>query len=255
MELSRRNPRGRWIRVLKGCWLGFWVTLATLVVSIPVVVVARVDASQRAADWICRMWARTILLVTGVRRRSKGVEKIEPGRSYAIIVNHQSHFDVLALVLELPLCIRWVFKKEFQKVPLFGYAVSSMRNIAVDRSDSASARRTLEEGVRRLPAGASLLFFAEGTRSPDGKIGAFKKGGFHTARAMGWPILPVVVHGSRRLLPRGTLDFRSGTIEVEVLDPIPSEQVLSTPSEQLVDRVRREIVECFEKGEAQGIRA
>ena len=249
MGLQRQTLWDRWRKTLKACWLGFWVILATLIVFVPVVVAARVDASQRSADWICRMWARTLLLVTRVKVRSKGVEKIRPGCSYAIIVNHQSHFDPLALVLELPLCIRWVFKSEIRRIPFFGYAVASMRNISVDRSDSTSAKRSLEEGIRKLPAGASLLFFAEGMRSSDGKVGAFKKGGFRTAQALGWPILPVIVHGSRNVLPKGRLDFRSGTIEVEVLDPIPVEEIRSAPYEQVIERVRRAIVERFESTE------
>jgi 1-acyl-sn-glycerol-3-phosphate acyltransferase len=232
---------------LKGAWLGFWAIVGTIVAFGPVVVAARLDSSQRTADWICKAWARMLLCVTGVKTRSRGLEKIQKGVSYVIIVNHQSHFDVLALVLELPLCIRWVFKKELAGIPLFGWAVRSMRNVAVDRSNPASARASLEKGLRRLPAGASLFFFAEGTRSRDGRIAAFKTGGFRAARASGWPILPVVVRGSRSVLPSGSLDFRPGTIEVEVLDPVPAEEVQTCPFDELVEKVRRTIVEGFEQ--------
>lgn len=248
METPPSRSKGRrWIVLLKGAWLGFWAILGTIVVFVPVVAVARLDSSQRAADWICRAWARMLLLVTGVKTCSRGVEKIQRGVSYIIIVNHQSHFDVLALVLELPLCIRWVFKKELARIPFFGWAVRAMRNVAVDRSDPASARASLEKGLRRLPTGASLLFFAEGTRSRDGRVGAFKTGGFRAAKAAAWPILPVVVHGSRKVLPSGSLDFRPGKIEVEVLDPVPSEEVRTRPYDQLVERVRGAIVESFDR--------
>jgi 1-acyl-sn-glycerol-3-phosphate acyltransferase len=248
-----RSKTRRWIVWLKAVWLGFWAILGTIAVFVPVVAAARLDSSQRVADWICRAWARMLLFVTGVKTRSRGVEKIQRGVSYVIIVNHQSHFDVLALVLELPLCIRWVFKKELAGIPLFGWAVRSMRNVAVDRSNPASARASLEQGLRRLPAGASLLFFAEGTRSRDGRVGAFKTGGFRASKASGWPILPVVVHGSRKVLPSGSLDFRPGTIEVEVLDPISAEEVRVSPLDQLAERVRRAIVESFESPPASGI--
>ncbi len=244
---SSRSRTRRWIVLLKGAWLGFWAILGTLVVFVPVVAAARLDSSQRVADWICRAWARMLLVVTGVKTSSRGVEKIQRGVSYIIIVNHQSHFDVLALVLELPLCIRWVFKKELAGIPLFGWAVRAMRNVAVDRSNPASARASLEQGLRRLPAGASLLFFAEGTRSRDGRVGAFKTGGFRAAKASGWPILPVVVHGSRKVLPSGSLDFRPGTIEVEVLDAVPGEEVRTRPFDQLVEKVRGAIVESFDR--------
>ncbi|MEW6440252.1 MAG: lysophospholipid acyltransferase family protein [bacterium] len=250
MTLQGNRFRDRCKARLKAVWLGSWVILATLAVFGPVTLAAWLEPSQRIADWLCKRYARTLLLVAGVKTRSTGVEKIERGRPYAIIVNHQSHFDALALVLELPMCIRWVAKKELMRIPLFGLAVASMRNIAVDRSDPLSARKSLEKGVRRLPKGASLLFFAEGTRSSDGKVGRFKKGGFWTAREVRWPILPVAVHGSGRLLPKGSLDFHPGTIEIEVLDPIPAEQVQSMAVDELTERVRRLILEHSETREA-----
>ena len=92
-----------------------------------------------------------------------------------------------------------------------------------------------------------MLFFAEGTRSRDGKIGPFKKGGFRTAKVAGWPILPVVVHGSRKVLPKGELLVRPGTIEVEVLDPIPKEEIASRPWEDVMEDVRQRIVTSFER--------
>jgi len=98
-----------------------------------------------------------------------------------------------------------------------------------------------------IPASISMLFFAEGTRSKDGKVGPFKKGGFRTAQIVGWPILPVVVHGSRQILPKGDLAFRPGTIEVEVLDPVPAEEVQNRPWEEIMEEVRQRMVEHFEK--------
>ena len=111
----------------------------------------------------------------------------------------------------------------------------------------AIARLTFQEGIRMLPAGCSLLFFAEGTRSPDGRIGAFKKGGFRTAQIVQWPILPVVVLGSRKVLPKNELEFQSGTIEVEVLDPVSCEDVQAHPWQELMENVQHQIVERFER--------
>lgn len=238
----------RFLRFLKIGWLGFWAGLATLLAFLPVVVTARLDPSQKQTQFFVRIWYRMILTATAVRTRSVGLDKIQQGLSYVIISNHQSHFDTLALVAELPLIVRFIVKKELRKIPLFGYAVGSTQCIYVDRSDPAQAVKSLQDGIRGLPQGISMLFFAEGTRSSDGRIGPFKKGGFRTAQVAGWPILPVVVHGSRRVLPKGDLEFHPGTIEVEVLDPVPTEEVQVRPWEEIMEEVRQRIVARFEKG-------
>ena len=243
-----KTPLPRLPRFLKIGWLGFWVGLATFLVFVPVVLTGRLDPTQRGTQFFVRIWYRIILAATGVRTRSVGLDKIQQGCSYVIISNHQSHFDTLALVAELPLIVRFIVKKELKKIPLFGYAVGLTRCIYVDRSDPAKAVKSLQDGIRRLPPGVSMLFFAEGTRSTDGKIGPFKKGGFRTAQVAGWPILPVVVHGSRRVLPKGDLAFNPGTIEVEVLDPVPVDEVQARPWEEIMEEVRQRIVEHFEKG-------
>ncbi len=237
----------RVVRWAKIGWLFFWAGFATTLVFVPVLLSAWLDRNQRSLNLIYHFWAGLLLAVTGVKTSSRGREKIDRERSYVIVSNHQSHFDILALMNELPVPIRWVMKKELGKIPVFGPATRAMRNIFIDRSNTAEAVRNLREGVRRLPPACSLMFFPEGTRSPDGKIGPFKKGAFRTAKAVDWPILPVVVRGSRQVLPKGELMFRSNPIEVEILDPIDEEEVRKAEVEEMMERVRTLIVERFEE--------
>jgi 1-acyl-sn-glycerol-3-phosphate acyltransferase len=246
------------LRYLRIGWVIFWIGLATVVAFLPVVVTAVLDPSQRRTQIFVRMWYTIILKACGVKTTSRGLERIQRDDSYVIISNHQSHFDILALVAELPLIVRFVAKKELRKIPLFGYAVEKSRCIYVERSDPAKAVKSLQEGIRDLPGSISMLFFAEGTRSRDGTIGPFKKGGFRTAQIAGWPILPVVVHGSRKVLPSGDLRVTPGTIEVEVLAPIQKEEVAARPWEEIMQDVRQRIVKNFEQGqllEEEGERA
>jgi 1-acyl-sn-glycerol-3-phosphate acyltransferase len=245
-EVAKR-PMPAVVRYLKIGWLCFWIGLATLLVFLPVVVTARLDPSQRKTQFFVRIWYGIILGAARVKTASVGLEKVRQGCSYVIISNHQSHFDILALVKELPFIVRFIAKKELRRIPVFGYAVSLTHCIFVDRSDPAKAVKTLQEEIAGLPAGISMLFFAEGTRSRDGKIGPFKKGGFRTAEITGWPILPVVVHGSRKVLPAGELLVTPGTIEVEVLDPVPEEEVRARPWEEVMEDVRQRIVKHFER--------
>ena len=243
-----KGPLPKLVRSLRIGWLCLWIGLATILVFLPVVLTARLDPSQRSVQFFVRVWYGIILGATRVKTRSVGLEKIRKGCSYVIISNHQSHFDVLALVAELPLIVRFIAKQELRRIPLFGHAVALTHCIYVDRSDSAKAVKSLQDGIRDLPPSISMLFFAEGTRSRDGKIGPFKRGGFRTAKVAGWPILPVVVHGSRKILPPGDLLVTPGTIEVEVLDPVSEEEVQARPWEEILEEVRQRIVTHFEKG-------
>jgi 1-acyl-sn-glycerol-3-phosphate acyltransferase len=229
-------------RIGKVLWLCFWLGLATSAMFAPVIVSAFLDSTGNLAFSLSKVWAWIMLKVTGVRPEMRGGDKIRKGQSYIIIANHQSHFDAMALVLTLPIQFRWIAKKELLKIPLFGHALYASRNIFIDRSDKKKSIKSIHEGMNRLPPGVSILFFAEGTRSPDGGIQAFKKGGFVTAIEEGLPILPVTINGSRKVLPRGSIVFSPGPIEVVVGDPIDTKDYTTDGLGELIEKTRDEII-------------
>lgn len=206
--------------ILKLLWVIFWAALATLVFFVPMTLAALFSRTGNLAFTISRGWAYIMARAMGLRLSIRGREKIAKGQTYVIISNHQSHTDILALVLKLGIQFRWIIKRELLRIPLFGWALYSARNVFIDRSDREKAVQTIHEGLDRLPPGVSVLFFAEGTRSADGAIGPFKKGGFVMAVEKGIPLLPVTINGSRRVLPKGSVAFRPGPIEVVVGEPV-----------------------------------
>ncbi len=240
------------VRICKVLWVGFWAALVTLLIFLPIVAAAALSSTGNLAFTISRGWAWVMLKVTGVPTEIRGREKIRPGQSYIIISNHQSHFDILALVIRLGVQFRWIIKKELRAVPLFGLALYQSKNIFIDRSDRDKAMQSIRDGVERLPPGVSVLFFAEGTRSPDGKIHTFKKGGFTTAVETGLPILPVTVNGSRKVLPKGALAFTRGPIEVVVGEPIDTKGYTHGNLEALITVTREIIVANFNPGYPEG---
>lgn len=239
-------------RICKIFWTGFWAGLATLLVFVPIVVAASLSSTGNLAFTISRGWAWIMLKVTGVHPEIRGREKIRPGQSYVIISNHQSHFDILALVIRLGVQFRWIIKKELRAIPLFGFALDKSKNIFIDRTDRDRAVQSIRDGIRRLPPGVSVLFFAEGTRSPDGKIHAFKKGGFTTAVESGLPILPVTVNGSRKVLPKGALAFRRGPVEVVVGDPVDTRPYSHDTIGDLIAITRDTIIANFDPDYPEG---
>jgi len=183
-------------------WLGFWAALATVILCIVIIPAGLLSRTGNLAFSLSKIWAYIMLAVSFVRTEIKNKDKIQKGTSYIIISNHQSLYDIIALVTTLGIQFRWIIKKELLKVPIFGYCLYASRNIFIDRSNTASAIDSINKGFDRLPKGASVMVFAEGTRSPDGKIHEFKKGGFVAAVQRKLPILPVTVNGSRRVMPK-----------------------------------------------------
>lgn len=171
-----------------------------------------------------------------------GVEKITPGTSYIVTPNHQGNADILALVQMLPMRFRWVIKKELLKIPLFGQALGRTGAISLDRSDRLKAVQSLQKGAEKLRGGWSVLIYPEGTRSSDENLQPLKKGAFMMAVQNGIPILPVTCNGAFRVLPKKTIVFRPGHIEVRVGNPIETKGLSEQDVPDLMDMTRKEIL-------------
>lgn len=208
------------LNILKAVWILFWATLLTLILFLPIVACALLGKRGNAAFHGTQVFAWCILKLTGIRLRVTGRENIDPAHRYVILSNHASYFDPPALVLALGLQYRWVIKKELRKVPLFGLALETSRNLFIDRSRGSDALESIKRGVAQLPAGTSILIFPEGTRSWDGNLLPFKKGGFVIARDGQLSILPVTIRGSHRCLPKGTAAFTPGVIDIVIHPPL-----------------------------------
>lgn len=232
----------RFIDAVKVVWISLCAASATLVLFIPITVSALLSSTGNLAFSLSKIWARFMLAATRVKVTIRNKDRIRTGQSYIIISNHQSEYDILALVTTLGIQFRWIIKQELRNVPLFGYALYASRNIFINRADRQEAIKSIQSGMERLPYGASVMFFAEGTRSMDGSIQSFKKGGFVMAVEQGLPILPVTVNGSRRVLPKKSLTFNPGLIEVVVADPIETKGYTHEQVQRLIDRTRDVII-------------
>ena len=233
-------------KVVCVAWLALWAAIATLVLAIPIIAAGLLSRTGNLAFSMSKIWAYTMLAISFVRTEVKNREKIQPGTSYIIISNHQSLYDILALVTTLGVQYRWFIKKEVLKVPLFGYGLYASRNIFIDRSNTARAIESINKGFSRLPKGVSVMVFAEGTRSPDGKIHEFKKGGFIPAVERKIPILPVTVNGSRRVLPKRSLTIKPGKIQVVIGDPIDTSAYNHDNVQDLMYKTRRVVLSNFD---------
>ncbi len=208
------------LKTLKAIWIFSWAILLTLLLFLPIVIAALAGKRGDAAFHGTQIFAWVILKVCGIRLVVRGREHIKPSQRYVILSNHASYFDPPALVLALGLQYRWVIKKELRKVPLFGLALETSRNLFIDRARGSDALESIKQGVAQLPDGTGILMFPEGTRSWDGQLLPFKKGGFVIARDGQLPILPITVRGSHDRLPKGQAAFTPGVIEIVIHPPV-----------------------------------
>jgi 1-acyl-sn-glycerol-3-phosphate acyltransferase len=207
--------------MVRFAWHFAVITLSTLFFGVAAILLLIAIPNGNPLIWLARPWARTITAACGVRVRGSGMERIAAaGRPCIFLCNHQSHFDVLALMLTLPGQYRILAKRELFFIPVFGWAIWLAGFIPVDRARRDRAITSIERAAEKVRAGRSILIFGEGTRSEDGTLGPLKKGGFHLALQSGAPIVPIAVSGSRAVLPKGSLTILPGEIRVKIMPPI-----------------------------------
>ncbi len=147
----------------------------------------------------------------------RGLEHLDPRRSYVFIANHRSFLDTAALFYHLGRRIGILAKKELLKVPIMGYGMGFVNIMAIDRTNRESALRTTKAATDRLRDGVSFGVFAEGTRARPGELLPFKKGGFYMAVEAGVPVVPVAMKYTDELMGKGTGTARPGTMEMVIL--------------------------------------
>jgi 1-acyl-sn-glycerol-3-phosphate acyltransferase len=159
--------------------------------------------------------------------------------------NHQSHFDIAALLGYLPGNNRFAAKKEMFNEPVLGSVLRTMGMIPIDRENPLEAIQLLNQLVVDE---FSTIIFPEGTRSRDGNLLPFKKGPFIAAIHLGVPVVPIVCKGTREVMPRGQyLSIVPGEVELVVLEPIPTNGMTYDDRDRLCDLVRNRIAEELER--------
>jgi 1-acyl-sn-glycerol-3-phosphate acyltransferase len=218
------------------------LTAVTVVLATPTILLGLVDTHGKFVYRINRLWTWVVLRVGGITLRVRGLQNVDPERTYIFMVNHQSNIDIPVLVQGLlAFQLRWIAKRELLRVPFFGWAMWAAKHIVVDRADPLDGVRSLARAKDRLAAGLSIVVFPEGTRSRDGKLLRFKKGGFLLAVETQTTIVPVTINGSAHVLPAGGWRLRPGTIEVIVDKPVSIEGFRPGSLRHLSEQVRNRI--------------
>ncbi|RII29550.1 MAG: 1-acyl-sn-glycerol-3-phosphate acyltransferase [Geobacter sp.] len=177
------------------------------------------DGSGKSYAFHARLWARVSLALAGVRVDLLGSEQIPEG-PVIFMSNHQSNFDILALLAAMPRQFYWIAKKELFEIPVFGTSMRRGGYIPLDRSDGRKALKSMDSAAKVIREGKSVVIFPEGTRSKDFHLLPFKRGGFMLALKAGVPVVPITINGSGRINPAGRTRLYRGHITINLHPPV-----------------------------------
>jgi 1-acyl-sn-glycerol-3-phosphate acyltransferase len=229
------------VRFLRSLLTVPYVGLATAFGSTLGLVFRLFDSSGDLVLDIARWWSGWILWFSGVRLKIDNRAQLQPDQPYVFMANHASTIDIWALFRAIPFRVRMIAKKQLARIPLLGWVMWAGRFIFIDRQSATAARRSIQDAGNRIRGGCSVLIFPEGTRTRDGQLGEFKKGGFHLAMEAGVPIVPIALVGTRALMPRGSLRVKSGSIKAIIGAPIPTQGLTAQDRPALIQRVQGSI--------------
>ncbi|ANS26645.1 HAD-IB family hydrolase [Rhodococcus opacus] len=203
---------------------------------------------QTGANLVGSFGPDLALAICGINVRIKGKENAWSARPAVFMFNHQSSLDMLVIGSVIRRDVTGVAKKEAARDPRF-IPVGALLDVAyIDRADSTKARAALRPAVEKLQSGISIAIAPEGTRSPTPRLGRFKKGGFHLAMQAGVPIVPIVIHNAGERMWRNSLVAHPGTVDVDVLAPVPTVGWDLADLDRHVDEVRTLFEDCLHAG-------
>ena len=221
------------------------IYLYTMVMGSLSLILSLYDPRGRRQHWCARVWCLMIALTAGARVRVHGAHRIVPGTSYVFLSTHQSYMDIPAMLGYLPAQLRIAAKKSLFRVPFMGWHLTRAGHIPIDRSSTQNAVASMQRAASYLKDGICAFIFPEGTRSRDGYLHKFKKGGFKLAIQAGVPIIPITIIGSRRILPPEEIIFRPGQMDMYVDEPIPTKDLTDADIETLMETVYNRMAKHF----------
>lgn len=214
----------------------------TFPIALSAIICSLFDHSGRSYAAHARFWGRLGIWLAGVRVQVSGAELL-PNGPIVVMSNHASNFDILALQGFFPRPLSWIAKKELFDIPIFGHSMRHGGYIPLDRGDGRQALKSMEAAAGQIRGGKSVIIFPEGTRTRDGRLLPFKRGGFLLAARAGVPVVPVTINGSFQINPGGALRLYGGTIDIAIQPPIPVPEGIkrSAAEEHLLTEVQSSI--------------
>jgi len=218
------------------------IVLITIPMAIITFLLLPFNYKGKIYHFMARIWSELVLWIFNVKVEVVGKENVEFGKNYIYISNHASAMDIPALIHGIPDQIRFLAKQELGKIPLWGWLLKYGGYILIDRRNPKRAMRSVQRAIEKIKSGVSVLVFAEGTRSTDGKLLPFKRGGFMLAIRAKTPIVPVTIIGSHKIMKKHKLEINPGTIKILLDKPISVDEFEGREGEEKLMELTRDVI-------------
>ncbi len=235
------------IRIIARSLFGWSVLiLGTAVLSVIALTVLLIPfgVGRRIANDIGRfIWPRLMIWASGARVKVEGIENVDRHKPQIFVSNHQGMMDIVVIIDNLPMDLRFVIKKQLAYVPLFGWYLKAMGHVFVDRRNRTAAVKSLGEAAERIRNGVNIVSFPEGTRTRTGRVLPFKKGVFVLAMRSGVPIVPCAIEGAYQVLPKGSLRVTPCDIRLRIGKPMPTQGLRDSDRDAFMREVRNRVID------------
>jgi 1-acyl-sn-glycerol-3-phosphate acyltransferase len=217
------------------------VYIVLLLVAVPVLLVCVLfglrDEFIAYGHWMMRVGRR----ILGINLAVSGLDRLDRKTPYVFMSNHLSFLDGPLLVAVLDRPVRVIVKRFVFRVPVLGLGMRFTGYVPLDKEGAGSGRKSIARAAQLIKEkGYSFLIYPEGTRSPDGKLQPFRRGGFFLALEAGAPIVPVTIRGTYELMPRAKWHIRKGSVRIIFHEPLAVVSRESMPG--VMDKVRTAVL-------------
>ena len=224
--------------------------VVTIILSAIALLISLFEKQGRALHRMAQFWAKIHLMTSGIQVSVTGLENIS-SPPYIFMCNHQSALDIFSLLNGLPVQFKWIAKRELFYIPFLGWAMKRAGYISLDRKHPREAIKAMDDAAKKIREGTNIIIFPEGTRSKDGHLLPFKKGGFSLALRAKVPIVPVGISGSNRLQPKGSfIPNQKGVIYIRIGKPVETAQGSRSAKTEIMMTVRQAIEGLMTEKEA-----
>jgi len=202
-------------------------------------------------QWAVRVGRRFL----GIKVEVEGLDRFDPLTPHVFMPNHGSFLDGPLVLMLIPGAARVILKKSVLRIPIVGLGMRFVGFVPVDRKGTEGGKKSIARAAALMrERGYSFLVFPEGTRSRDGKLQAFRRGGFFLALETGAPVVPVTIRGTFELMPKGQWRARRGAVRVAFHDPVPVIGYTAATMTGLMDKVRDAIISAHGERTMTGIK-
>jgi len=228
---------------MRTIWLVFNVVFWTTVIGGTGLILSIFEWRGKILGKFGRIWSKILLWTAGIKYTVIGLENVDPNKEYIFAGNHESAFDILLVFAGIRHHLVSISKIELKWIPIMGWAMQAAKHIFVDRKNHTKALRSLKNAAISLNTNPrSVFLFPEGTRSKDGKIHPFKKGGLLLGIEAKLPIVPMALCGTGAVALKGEWKLKSNRIELRIGKPIETDKLDYKDRNELAENVYKEVV-------------